>query len=42
MGFAIYLLVWWGLKLAKYHKQIDVALSVMLVLIVSLLMATQM
>ncbi|PBK88470.1 hypothetical protein ARMGADRAFT_970953 [Armillaria gallica] len=38
---AIYLLVWWGIKLAKFHRQIDVALSVMLVLLISVLMATQ-
>lgn len=39
---AIYLLVWWGIKLAKFHRQIDVALSAMLVLLISVLMATQM
>ncbi|KAF9037875.1 hypothetical protein BDZ89DRAFT_1129809 [Hymenopellis radicata] len=41
MAFAVYLMIWWGLKLAKYHQDIDVALSVMLVLIATLLMATQ-
>ncbi|KAK0495081.1 hypothetical protein EDD18DRAFT_1355083 [Armillaria luteobubalina] len=37
----IYLLIWWGIKLAKFHHKIDVALSVMLVLLISVLMATQ-
>ncbi|KAK0212270.1 hypothetical protein DFS33DRAFT_14658 [Desarmillaria ectypa] len=39
---AIYLLVWWGIKLAKFHRQIDAALSVTLVFLISVLMATQM
>ncbi|KAK0463113.1 uncharacterized protein EV420DRAFT_1639197 [Desarmillaria tabescens] len=39
--FLVWLLVWWGLKLAKYHKDFDIALSVMLVLACTVLMATQ-
>ncbi|KAK0192034.1 hypothetical protein F5146DRAFT_1135766 [Armillaria mellea] len=38
---AIYLLVWWAIKLTKFHRQIDVALSVMLVLLILVLMVTQ-
>ncbi|KAG7449903.1 uncharacterized protein BT62DRAFT_928660 [Guyanagaster necrorhizus] len=41
IGFAAYLFVWWGLKLAKFHTPSDIALSVMLVLICTLLMSTQ-
>ncbi|KAK0459273.1 uncharacterized protein EV420DRAFT_312846 [Desarmillaria tabescens] len=41
MGFATYLVVWWGVKLAKFHTPSDIALSVMLVLICALLMSTQ-
>ncbi|KAK0459308.1 uncharacterized protein EV420DRAFT_314550 [Desarmillaria tabescens] len=40
-GFAIYLLVWWAVKLAKFHHPIDIALNVVVVLILSSLMATQ-
>ncbi|KAF9007770.1 hypothetical protein BDZ89DRAFT_1144389 [Hymenopellis radicata] len=40
-GFAVYLMVWWGTKLARYTSPADIALSVMLVIICSLLMATQ-
>ncbi|KAG7447259.1 uncharacterized protein BT62DRAFT_1004830 [Guyanagaster necrorhizus] len=39
--FLVWLLVWWGLKLAKYHKDFDIALSVMLMLTCTVLMATQ-
>ncbi|KAF9029329.1 hypothetical protein BDZ89DRAFT_1014422, partial [Hymenopellis radicata] len=38
MVFAIYLLVWWGLKLAKFHTSIDIALSVVVVSITTSLM----
>ncbi|KAK0459310.1 uncharacterized protein EV420DRAFT_314593 [Desarmillaria tabescens] len=31
---AIYLLIWWGIKLSKFHLPVDVALSVMLVLLI--------
>ncbi|KAK0497792.1 hypothetical protein EDD18DRAFT_1351607 [Armillaria luteobubalina] len=41
MGFLVWLLMWWGLKLAKYHRDFDIALSVMLVLTCAVLMATQ-
>ncbi len=41
--FAIYLLVWWGLKLAKFHStSIDIALSVVVVSTTTALMTTQM
>ncbi|KAK0212306.1 hypothetical protein DFS33DRAFT_1376811 [Desarmillaria ectypa] len=39
--FAAYLVVWWGLKLAKFHTPSDIALSVMLVFICALLVSTQ-
>ncbi|KAK0478774.1 hypothetical protein IW261DRAFT_186261 [Armillaria novae-zelandiae] len=41
MGFLVWLLVWWGSKLAKYHKDFDIAFSVILVLTCAVLMATQ-
>ncbi|KAK0226495.1 hypothetical protein IW262DRAFT_770494 [Armillaria fumosa] len=41
IGFAVYLMAWWGLKLAKFHTPSDIALSVMLVFICALLMSTQ-
>ncbi|KAF8910868.1 hypothetical protein CPB85DRAFT_1304931 [Mucidula mucida] len=40
-GFAVYLLVWWAMKLARFTTSADIALSVMLVTICTLLMATQ-
>ncbi|SJL08431.1 uncharacterized protein ARMOST_11795 [Armillaria ostoyae] len=40
-AFLVWLLVWWGLKLAKYHKDFDIAFSVILVLSCAVLMATQ-
>ncbi|KAK0213526.1 hypothetical protein IW262DRAFT_1516803 [Armillaria fumosa] len=41
MGFLVWLLVWWGVKLAKYHKDFDTAFSVILVLSCAVLMTTQ-
>ncbi|KAK0486372.1 hypothetical protein IW261DRAFT_1455163 [Armillaria novae-zelandiae] len=41
IGFAVYLVAWWALKLAKFHTPSDIALSVMLVFICALLMSTQ-
>ncbi|KAK0457111.1 uncharacterized protein EV420DRAFT_1765195 [Desarmillaria tabescens] len=41
MAFATYLIVWWGIKLAPDHATFDVALSVILVILISLLMSTQ-
>ncbi|KAK0477124.1 hypothetical protein IW261DRAFT_306345 [Armillaria novae-zelandiae] len=42
IGFATYLVVWWGIKLASYHAtNFDVALSTVLVILISLLMTTQ-
>ncbi|KAK0189483.1 hypothetical protein F5146DRAFT_1138888 [Armillaria mellea] len=42
MGFATYLVVWWGIKLASDHTtKFDVALSTVLVILISLLMSTQ-
>ncbi|KAF8918686.1 hypothetical protein CPB85DRAFT_1430381 [Mucidula mucida] len=40
-GFAVYLMVWWATKLAKFTSPADIALSVVLMTICSLLMATQ-
>ncbi|KAK0440168.1 hypothetical protein EV421DRAFT_2084099 [Armillaria borealis] len=43
IGFATYLVVWWGIKLASDHTtKFDVALSTVLVILISLLMSTQM
>lgn len=41
MGFATYLVVWWGIKLASDHTTFDIALSTVLVILISLLMSTQ-
>ncbi|KAK0460187.1 uncharacterized protein EV420DRAFT_1535579 [Desarmillaria tabescens] len=41
IGFAVYLIVWWGLKLAKFHTLGNIAFSVMLVCICVLLVSTQ-
>ena len=40
--FAIYLVVWWGLRLVKYHSPTDILVSVAVCLMGTLLLLTQM